>query len=62
VGLPLDPGTSVAARTVQAWTGLFGLVGFELFGQTHGVVAHHEEFFGGAVERLGDLLGLPASG
>jgi AcrR family transcriptional regulator len=59
VGLPVDPGTSVAARTVQVWTALFGLVSFELFGQTHDVVARHEEFFRGAVERLGDLLGLP---
>jgi AcrR family transcriptional regulator len=61
VGLPLDPGTSVAARAVQAWTALFGLVSFELFGQTHGVVERHEEFFRGAVERIGDLLGLPAA-
>ncbi|MDT0351133.1 TetR/AcrR family transcriptional regulator [Pseudonocardia charpentierae] len=59
VGLPTDPGTSAAARAVQAWTALFGLVSFELFGQTHNVVERHEEFFRGAVERLGDLLGLP---
>ena len=59
VGLPTDPGTSAAARAVQVWTALFGLVSFELFGQTHNVVEHHEEFFRGAVERLGDLLGLP---
>jgi AcrR family transcriptional regulator len=59
VGLPADPGTSAAARAVQAWTALFGLVSFELFGQTHNVVERHEEFFRGAVERLGDLLGLP---
>jgi AcrR family transcriptional regulator len=59
VGLPADPGGSVAARAVQVWTALFGLVSFELFGQTHNVVAQHEEYFRGAVERLGDLLGLP---
>jgi AcrR family transcriptional regulator len=60
VGLPDDPGASVAARAVQAWTALFGLVSFELFGQLHNVVEHREEYFRGAVERLGDLLGLPA--
>ena len=49
----------LAARAVQVWTALFGLVSFELFGQTHNVVERHEEFFHGAVERLGDLLGLP---
>ena len=59
VGLPTDSATSAAARAVQVWTALFGLVSFELFGQTHNVVEHHEEFFRGAVERLGDLLGLP---
>jgi AcrR family transcriptional regulator len=60
VGLPTGADSSVAARAVQAWTALFGLVSFELFGQTHNVVAQHEEFFTDAVERLGDLLGLPA--
>lgn len=59
VGLPAGPDTSAAARAVQVWTALFGLVSFELFGQTHNVVERHEEFFRGAVERLGDLLGLP---
>lgn len=59
VGLPDGPDGSLATRAVQAWTALFGLVSFELFGHTHNVVARHEEYFHGAVERLGDLLGLP---
>ena len=55
-----DVPDAVTARALSAWVTLFGLVSFELFGQTHNVVERHEEFFRGAVERLGDLLGLPA--
>jgi AcrR family transcriptional regulator len=61
VGLPAGADGSVGARVVQVWTALFGLVSFEVFGQTHNVVDRHEEFFAAAVERLGDLLGLPRS-
>jgi AcrR family transcriptional regulator len=61
VGLPVHPTGSVGARAVQAWTALFGLVSFELFGQLHNVVDGRDEFFTGAVDRLGDLLGLPRS-
>jgi AcrR family transcriptional regulator len=59
VGLPADPGGTLGARMIQAWTALFGLVSFELFGHTHNVVDRHEEFFLDAVERLADLVGLP---
>jgi AcrR family transcriptional regulator len=59
VGLPVDPGATVGARVVQVWTALFGLISFEVFGQLHNVVDRREEFFHDAVERLGDLLGLP---
>jgi AcrR family transcriptional regulator len=55
VGLP----ASVGARAVQAWSSLFGLVNFELFGHTHNVVADHARFFDDAVDRLGTQLGLP---
>jgi AcrR family transcriptional regulator len=60
VGLPGGPDGSAAARTIQVWTGLFGLVGFELFGHLHNVVEHRDDYFAGAVDRLGDLVGLPA--
>jgi AcrR family transcriptional regulator len=59
VGLPADPGGTLGARMIQAWTALFGLVSFELFGHLHNVVDRQEEFFADAVERLGDLLDLP---
>ena len=60
VGLPADAGSSLAARAVQAWTSLFGLINFELFGHTHNVVADHARFFDDAVDRLATQLGLAA--
>ena len=48
-----------AARAVQAWTSLFGLISFELFGHTHNVVADHEALFDGAVERLATCSASP---
>ena len=59
VGLPVDPEGTVGARVVQVWTALFGLVSFEVFGHTAQRGERREEFFHDAVERLGDLLGLP---
>jgi AcrR family transcriptional regulator len=60
VGLPVqEPDSSLGARLVQAWTTLFGLISFELFGHTHNVVADQQRYFEGAVERLASLVGLP---
>ena len=53
--------TSIPARTVRllgAWTQLFGLVSFELFGHTHGVIEDHDAFFEDRVEAMADDLGL----
>jgi Transcriptional regulator len=55
MGLPV----TVAARAVHAWTSLYGLISFELFGHTHNVVADHERFFAAAVDQLADGLGVP---
>lgn len=41
-----------------AWTQLFGLVTFELFGQTKGMVSNGEQFFADAVLNLAARLGL----
>jgi AcrR family transcriptional regulator len=60
VGLPGGPDGSAAARAIQVWSGLFGLISFELFGHLHNVVADRDGYFRGAVDRLGDLVGLPA--
>jgi len=50
----------VAAGAVIAWSGLFGLVSFELFGQFENVVTDRAAFFDHAAARLGWLTGLPA--
>ena len=58
VGLPADPGSSIASRAVQAWSSLFGLVNFELFGHTHNVVHDHPAYFDQAAMRLAAQVGL----
>lgn len=58
LGLPADPTGSVAARAVQAWTSLFGLINFELFGHTHNVVVDDEAFFTASTARLAAELGV----
>ncbi|MFE0250692.1 TetR/AcrR family transcriptional regulator [Streptomyces sp. NPDC059010] len=52
----LPPAT--VAALVAAWAQLFGLVGFELFGQFHRVVEDREPFFRQAVTRLAQGVGL----
>ena len=60
VGLAAEAGNSLlCARAILAWTTLFGLINFELFGHTHNVVLHHERYFDGAVDDLATLVGLP---
>jgi AcrR family transcriptional regulator len=58
LGLPSDPTGSVAARAVHAWTSLFGLINFELFGHTHNVVVDDEAFFTASTARLAAELGV----
>lgn len=41
-----------------AWTQLFGLVGFELFGQTRGIVSDHAGFLHDAAAAMGTAIGL----
>ncbi|MFD7296651.1 TetR/AcrR family transcriptional regulator [Streptomyces sp. NPDC059897] len=50
----------VVAALVAAWAQLFGLVGFELFGQFNRVVEDRSAFFAHAVSRLARDVGLPA--
>ncbi|MFF5184401.1 TetR/AcrR family transcriptional regulator [Streptomyces sp. NPDC000345] len=52
----LPPGAVVAL--VAAWAQLYGLVGFELFGQFNRVVEEREPFFRHAVTRLAHGVGL----
>jgi AcrR family transcriptional regulator len=53
------PPESVAALAA-AWAQLFGLVGFELFGQFHRVVEDRDTFFRHAATRLAHGVGLVA--
>ncbi len=48
----------VAVATVLAWTQLFGLLSFELFSQTRGVVTDHEAFFVTAATAMAEAIGL----
>ncbi|MFC4463407.1 TetR/AcrR family transcriptional regulator [Streptomyces xiangluensis] len=48
----------VAIALVVAWAQLFGLVGFELFGQINRVVEDREAFFRHAATQLGHGVGL----
>ncbi|MGW3017998.1 TetR/AcrR family transcriptional regulator [Streptomyces longwoodensis] len=50
---------AAGAALVAAWAQLYGLVGFELFGQFHRVVEDREPFFRHAATRLADQVGLP---
>lgn len=59
LGVPLP--APVINALVAAWAELFGLVGFELFGQFHGVVEARPEFFDHAVTRLAHTAGLRPS-
>ncbi|MBO1334488.1 TetR/AcrR family transcriptional regulator [Streptomyces sp. VRA16 Mangrove soil] len=48
----------VVAALVAAWAQLFGLVGFELFGQFNGVVEDRAAFFDHATAQLAHAVGL----
>lgn len=56
LGMRLHP--AAMARLTAAWAQLFGLVGFEVFGQFHDVVHAREEFFDRAAADLGRGIGL----
>ncbi|WP_116245755.1 TetR/AcrR family transcriptional regulator [Nocardiopsis sp. FIRDI 009] len=48
----------VVARALSVWTGLYGWVGFEVFGQLDAVMEDREAAFRQHVAHLGDMLGL----
>ena len=49
----------VVLRGLIAWTQLFGMISFELFGQFVGVVDPGDEFFRHAIEQMADFAGFP---
>jgi AcrR family transcriptional regulator len=48
----------VLARGLIAWTQLFGMISFELFGQFVGALEPADTFFSYTVERMADYVGL----
>ncbi|WP_351237143.1 TetR/AcrR family transcriptional regulator [Streptomyces sp. NPDC002133] len=60
LALDLPPGLVVAL--VAAWSQVFGLISFEIFGQFHRIVEDRETFFSYAVSRIARETGLGAPG
>lgn len=56
--IDLDVDDATLVRMLAAWTQVFGIVSFELFSQTRGLVEHHDELFMATVESMADHLGL----
>ena len=54
-----DVPDDVVTRAVTAWTGLFGMVSFELFGQFNNTITHRAELFEHNMTCLAHFLGLP---
>lgn len=48
------------ARGAMVWSQIFGLVGFEAFGQFANGFDPADEFYAYSVERMAGFLGLPA--
>lgn len=57
--LDLDLDLEVVVRLIAAWTQLFGLVSFELFGQTTGLITAHGDLFDATTRSMAAHLGLP---
>jgi AcrR family transcriptional regulator len=56
--VPGVPGPLIA-RGLIAWTQLFGMVSFELFGQFVGSLDPADAFFAYATDQMADVIGLP---
>jgi len=57
--LDLDVSDGVVLWTIAAWTQLFGLLTFELFGQTRNLVADDEALFRDTAHAMATRIGLP---
>ncbi|WP_052867224.1 TetR/AcrR family transcriptional regulator [Streptomyces niger] len=57
--LDVELPAAVTTRLVSAWAQLFGLVGFETFGQFNRVIDAREEFFEQSALQLARSVGLP---
>ena len=61
VAAAVAPGVApdIAARGLIAWTQLFGMISFELFGQLVGTADPADDFFSYAIDQTATLVGLP---
>jgi AcrR family transcriptional regulator len=50
----------VIVAMIAAWTQLFGLVSFELFGQTRNVIVEHAALFDATLATMAATIGLPS--
>jgi AcrR family transcriptional regulator len=57
--LALPAPDAVLVRLLAAWTQLFGLLSFELFSQTRGLVADDAELFAATAATMAGHIGLP---
>ncbi len=57
-GLSADVPPELVARTIRAWTAVFGTISFELFGHLVGSVTDTSRWFDVVAQRLADDLGL----
>ncbi len=55
-----DTSDEAIVRALAAWTQLFGLISFELFGHLHGVVERVPPLFERILLEMGAFMGLPA--
>ncbi|HTW03534.1 MAG TPA: TetR-like C-terminal domain-containing protein, partial [Streptosporangiaceae bacterium] len=53
---------AVIVRALIAWTQLFGMISFELFGQFAGSLEPADPFAAYAAEQMADFIGLPGPG
>jgi AcrR family transcriptional regulator len=59
LALDVDLPDDLLVRVLAAWTQLFGLVSFELFGQTANVIEAHDELLDATTAAMARLIGLP---
>ena len=55
----IDLPVPIMARLLVAWTQLFGLITFELFGQTKNVITAHDDLYDDAAAAIARFIGLP---
>ena len=58
VELQLDASDAQMLAAMNAWTQLFGLVSFEVFGQTRGLIDDHEAFLRESATAMATRVGL----